>query len=1308
MPDYKAIVIDVEAKSTPQGEADKWKDITPHMPILTRDIKTPALDSESDLTSVVSGMPTVFARSNLFKLAIDYVQKPSEQSTQQGGGLINFYNNLVDEWRGFIACIALDYSKIKVHRIKLAYSDGKDISSTNNLYEPKGAFGNMLFRRKELWMLQGRSAIGNNIPFIDVIMYGGDREEERNVVGAVSPESLLFTSPSYKVKTNHPFVNPATGKFCDPLKSRLDKDDALALLAYVEHIEKQINKLADYYKNLKEDIKPNYSTIQGNIRKWKEEITAYCKEHGYDLDAKDIPSVPLFSEPYNLVFNYSSKLYGLEGVIFDDEQAAPNNKIYFDPKDILLPKESEIARIDFSNKEITRNPALLAEQPVYVLKAQIKGKNNEFAYFALPITPLGLNVFGKNIGALTGIENDNGSSIRSKMTAIYDQDAPLDNLEVVLQLITENNKQKSLKESYTVKKDRISNKDIMLWPNFISKDWNRYFLYSELPHNVVAQGCPFRAVPIVGSTQDNDFRIIVDEDTQEPVVLAKDGKITIPDRTKRETGLEAKFHVVSDNRTSDNNYKYEIYESNLPFKGVKLSAGNKESGYLVIRYTVSDVDNLPKNDLQISHHLSPAIVGIDFGSTNTSVAYNANNQERGIKFKNHRISLLQAGRLATCKERDLFFFQSKEIEGNSIKSILTLNDQRRLVPGDFDAASREVSGGMPCFDPSLLPVDSVTENRIFLKCADIGQIQLVHNMKWTTSGDDIANKKAFLRSLMLHIYAQLYTEGCVPEKLNWSYPSSMSNNLVIQYSQIWNDLSKGLSPVKGKDLAICKSNVQLQITDNPSDGWGNSITDKDNGWDDVNDDTFSWENQDDNGSWEDPTSSNSGSWGKDAVKSTGWGDDISSSDNGWTPISNNRKKVEDLKPDTNEINFDFQTVPKDTCMTEACAVANFMSTQNMNTNPDTLTLCFDVGGSTTDISALLFPPNNNGELAMIKQNSIRFAAQRVMNAAGKDPNLKNVLLDVCRQYEMKIPGLNQGPDKYTCETAPFYFEQVLDRIPNEGLQTLYGALSSSCPILMSVNLYVTGLIIYYAGQITNKLVKVIRTSLGKEIEFYANNKFKVNVRFAGKGSRIFEWLSTIQFDAAKSYYVNMYMRGIGGKNTAMQLLYGPPAIQLNNRISTDVKYEVSKGLVNATRPILIPKDSMEAIEILGEDNFIILKASDYQEILLTFDNAITTQMMAQMGRFFMQKQPQKGFACNKFADFAHLFFQASTQLFELKLTQNDFIAGFKDMNIDNYVQNLPEYRRAKQESKDGKFDFVAPIIILEGMKFYDEVLMNKL
>ena len=58
---------------------------------------------------------------------------------------------------------------------------------------------------------------------------------------------------------------------------------------------------------------------------------------------------------------------------------------------------------------------------------------------------------------------------------------------------------------------------------------------------------------------------------------------------------------------------------------------------------------------------------------------------------------------------------------------------------------------------------------------------------------------------MLHIYAQLYTDGCVPTMLKWSYPSSMNVSLVNQYSQIWNDLKNGLSPVVGYGLDVCAS-----------------------------------------------------------------------------------------------------------------------------------------------------------------------------------------------------------------------------------------------------------------------------------------------------------------------------------------------------------------------------------------------------------------------------------------------------------------------------------------------------------------------
>lgn len=1310
MSNYKAIVIDVKPKSVPNGSEERWEDITTHMPILTRDIKTPALDANSDLTSVVSGMPTVFARANLFKLAIDYVQAP-DKDKDESDGLINFYKNLVDEWRGFIACLALDYTRIEIRRIKLSYSDGKDFAETDNIYEPKGAFGNVLFERKKLWMKQGASAVSDDAPFIDVVLYEGNREDERNVIGAVSPESLLFTSPSYKITSDHPFVNKNTRKFTDPLKSALSQDEALTLLAYVEYVETQINRLGNYYGGLSEDIRPNYATVQGNIRNWKEEIRAYCNRHDFDLNAKSIPPVDKFQEPYDLVFNYSSKLYGLEGIIYDDESSAPHNKILFDPKNILLPKNSEIARIDFSNNEITKNPSLLEEQPVYVLKAQIKGKDGEYAFFALPITPLGLNVFGKNIGALTGIDANN--AIRSKLTAIYDQESPIDNLEVVLEVTTQSGKRKTLKESYTVKWDRISNKDIMLWPNFISEKWNRYFLYSEMPHNAQSQNCPFKATPIVGSYKDNDFRIIVDDETKEPVLLADNGKISLSERIKRETGLEAKFHVISDNRVSDNDYKYEIYESNLPFKGVKLSSGNKESGYLVIRYTTSDNKHLPKSELGQGRQLREASVGIDFGSTNTSVAYSVEGELKSIFFHNHRISLLQAGKRSICKERDLFFFQNKELEGNAIKSILTLNDPRRFVQGDHAAQSKEVSGGMPCFDPSLLPVETVKENRILLKYADVGQIQLVHNMKWTTSDEDKNHKKAFLRSLMLHIYSQLYVEGCVPTKLKWSYPSSMGDVLVNQYSQIWKDLSVDLSPIKGVGLAICDSDIVLEIASDPQTGWQPTAP-TGNGWGTTTLNQDGWGNQTDSNTWESQQEKQTDGWGNQASQPTGWGNQQEQPNNAYEnqqPSSSNivPPLTPDLEPDTNEVVFDFQKIDPTKCMTEACAVANFMMTQDIRMTNKSLTLCFDVGGSTTDISALLFTTEG---LTMIKQNSIKFAAQRVSKAAQYEPNLKKVLGDLCEQFKIKIPGLNIGPDKYSSETASFYFEQVLDRFPTNELTTLYSAISAQCPTLMSINLYVTGLIVYYAGQLTNKLIKVIRKSLGKTNPLYSNFTPNVNVMFAGKGARIFEWFSTTQHNAAQQYFSSMFINGMGGIRIAQSVLFGPPSLQLLRGASNDVKYEVSKGLaLNAQRSIRVPKNSMEAIEILGEDNFVITKASNFQEIPLSFDNAITTQMMSQIGQYFQQNQPANTFACTKFADFAYLFYQTSTRLFGLKLSQNDFIEGFNNMNIDNYIMNLPEYRNAleaQRASGGTKFDFVSPIIILEGMKFYDDFLLKKL
>ena len=1319
MAEYKSIVIKVKDKSIPPGLANEWSDVTTHMPILTRDIKTPALDAKSDLTAVVSGMPTIFARANLFRLAIDYVGAITPK-TDESEGLLNYYKNLVDEWRGFIACIALDYTLIEVRRIKLAYSDKKSFDQTSNIYEPKGAFGRVLFERAPLWAEHGKEVTDRDVPFIDVIKYDG------NVVGAVSPESLLFTSPGYQISTPHPWVNKNTGKFTDPLNNALSSAEALTLLAYVEYIETRLNKLRDYYSSLSDDIRPDYATIQTNIRNWKEEISRYCSERQYDEETKSIPDVNKFKTPFSLVFNYSSNLYGFEGLIFDDETQAPGNKIFFDPRYVLLPKESEIARIDFSNREITHNPELLQDQPVYVLKAQIKNRDNEYAYFALPITPLGLNVFGKNIGALTGIDYNN--AIKSALTAVFDPERRDNNLDVKLVIWMQSGKSRELKETYTVKADRISNKDILLWPNFISTQWNRYFLYSEMPHNTESRSCPFRATPIVGEYKNNDFRIIVDEKSaeKEPVLLAKNGNICVSEEVQRNHGLEAKLLITSDNRVADNDYKYEIYESTLPFKGVKLTSGNKDSGYLVIRYTSDQSrgqNSLPRNEYGLNNVLRNATIGVDFGSTNTSVAYYdvTNGENKGIHFTNHRISLLQSGnKNAFCRERDLFFFQGKEIEGNAIKSILTLHDPRRMPENKPDGARFEIIGGMPCFDPSLLPVQSVTDRNILLQCPSIGQVTLVYNMKWTEQESDVNNKKAFLRSLMLHIYAQLYDDGCCPTRLKWSYPSAFTLDLINQYSQIWNDLGAMQSPVVDNKLEICSSDIAAKFkTENvfgqapansPFGGvqQNNPFSNPQNNPFGGQQDASPFGNQQGCPFGTQQNSPFGGTQQEDAFATSAQGAAAFGNNSGFKPFGAAQEPVmptaPDLEPDTNEVEFEFQKVDPTKCMTEAAAVANYNGTLNVPRGPEVMNLCFDVGGSTTDISATV---SIGTAVTMIKQNSIRLAAQQVLAAAKKEPNLEAVLIEVCNQFGIRIPGLNVGPKGYNSDSASFYFEQVLDQVPVSGLPTLYQLISSKCPNLMAVNLYVTGLIVFYAGQLTYKLTKVIRKSLAGHGPQFANLKPWVNVMFAGKGSRIFEWFSITNHSIAQQYYMQMFIAGIGGNVNAAEVLPGYPQIQLAQQVNENVKYEVSKGLsLDVNNSIMMPENNSEAIEILGEDNFSIIKASTGDKIPLSFDNAITPQMMEYLSTYVVETPSALGqYSCQRFVNFCGTYYSAISQMFKTKLTQQDFVNGFSNMNISAYIVNTKEYRIAKTHKQ---FDFVAPVIILEGMKFYDDVLMKKL
>lgn len=1310
---HKALVISVRPESVPQGQLGQWNDISAQMDALTGDIITPEMVDGADMSAVVSGVPTVFARADLFSLSLDFVQRQKGASTNTTS-LIKYYESLVDEWRGFIACIALRYAEIKVRRIRLAYSDGLGKDKTANIYEPKGAFGNMLFESSELWCEQHVADNAERVPFIDVIKYNG------KVIGGTSPQSIFFTAPQYSLPSGQPFVDIKTHRFTDPLHSSLTSEQAGTLFSYVNHLITHINALAAVYNECK--VKPDYTAATANLQNWSEEIKVYCDKKGFKLTTDSVPPVNCFMKPFSTLLNYSSKLYAEGGIIYETDQqdglAQP-----FDPKNLLLPAGTEIARLPLGSA-LSKDPSQLKNLPLGVLKAVKRGETT-YAYFALPLSEEGICVFGDNIDAMTGL-NPN-TAIKSTLTATFDPEAETDNLTVKLELVTNAGKKVPIEVKYTAHTP-LRNRDLLIWPNFISPQWDKYYLYSELPHSVSTADCPFRATPFLGRINDQQFTTLT-TDEGAPIFIGRDGQVNMP-QCESTKDVNVELLIKADNAVSDNAYKYEIYESNLPFKGVRLTLNDHVCGFLTIRYDQS-VGNgtdtptlLPRKDFQPSEP-KPASVGIDFGSTNTAVAYAVGNEDpKGFVFKNQTVSLFGenlSGNGEVAMEKELFFFQNEEIRSNAIRSLLTLHDPRRVVRVsgqiDSDVKGREVKGGFPCFEKNL-PITGVNEEIIQLGLNSVGEVDLVHNMKWVKTEEVLTHKKAFLRSLLLHVYAELFANGhVVPTTLRWSYPSSMGQDLLAQYQQIWESLAS-LQPVtdrNGTKVELSVSKAPLRMTqldgENPFDNPTNDAS------------SFGGENPFGNSPFESGFGSNDAFGGADVfgqsaeVPASSADSFGSSAFGGGTnfgsagdPFGKPTKKAPtvDLAPDNGPIHFNFRPADASSSMTEAQAVGFYIMHQpDLSTQYNTLTLCFDVGGSTTDISALCPMNGLDGlpQTAMIKQNSIRFAAQRV-SAATKhcSTELESVLLSICTDYGLHIAGLNLGNKKFSADTAEYYFNQVINSLTADQLPTLYKRIHTGCPKLMAVNLYVTGLIMYYAGQLTRKIVTEVRRSDDgpDNHEQYLPQTYIV---FAGKGSRIFEWLSSVDNESAIKYYQTLFINGIGGIQEIAKYLCNYAQIGIKPRRDDQVKYEVAKGLVyGSSQPLLVP-DSNDAIEILGEENFR-LKLANGTIVPLPFDNSITPQMMEQMGSYLLA--PMATTPCKKFIDFAGIFYSATKQLLLRSLSDSGFKHGFTAMNIGQYITNLSDFRAAQERKRTagGDFDYVAPIIIIEGMKFYDHFLMD--
>ena len=1289
----------IKSKDTPPAKEYSWESFSNNINNFTKNIQTQSVgddDSEdlSKLGSVISGMPTIFARCNMFKLSLDNVQ----DENQENHGLMAFYQSLISEWRGLITCVALNPDKIQIRRIDLSYSGGQNFFSVDGaeLYEPKGSFGNMLFERKPLW---SNLNVDDPAPFIDVIIY--KKSDGTNmVIGGTNPDSLFFTSANYNMAgEKSAYVNEiksdnkVVGKFVDPIKSKaFDPQSLHKLYSYVKHVRSKMNEFTGFFTAHK-IIEGNYhNDVITNFDNWIAEMEAYLKEKGiapYEHD--EIPQISHFQTPYSIFGNYSTSISALDGVIYD---GGVEGGVTFNPKELLLPNTVKIACVDDDG-----NTDFLKDKPVLLLKADVEGEQGEFRHFMLPLTPKGIQVFGKNLGAVLGL-NDNNTSVKSRMKGLYNSNNG--ELSVEIKLFSQTKSIGEYKANYKTTNDDIVGKDLLIWPNFISPKWNKYFLFSEMPHN----SPNWRAVPFcVDNKSDRQEMIMSATDPLMPELLAANGK---------ETDLNKAKLIIDFNpqKLSGNNYEYEIYESVNPFKGFQVMHQNSLVGYAVIEYGTD-----PKSPIKVSNEmgdLRPAHLGVDFGSTNSAIAFRVGDtvSAEGFQFKNRRVSLLapegdeKDNNIKPAGEDEVFFFQNDEIQSNQIKSVLSLHDKNRMKDDKGQAdlislAGEYVKGGFPCFEKNL-PIEDSTDNSYLLKFRSIGQSTLIHNMKWNTDASskkmDAAHRRAYLKSLLLQVYSDLFDKGLYASSLKWAYPSAMGDNLIGDYNSIWQEL-KTVNPLSaGHDLNVMVGQGNFDIEGGGADAWGagSSADDSsDGGW----------------GSSSSAADSSDGGWGSSDNSGGGWGGapaapQQSAQPGGWG--NEEKPKIQqqrEISLDDSAITFDFQEIPLDMALTESCAVANYLAESGkIATQGDCLTLCFDIGGSTTDILVLgqMMGPNG-AALSMVKQSSIRFAAQRVAQATKYSPNFKRVLIEILNKKGVKVEGINNGgANKYTENTAPYYFEQLVDRLDESEFDDFYRKLGTECKEMVSVNLYVTGLIVFYAGQIAKKVKMEIDRSPNKTVQW---TNPKIQLQFTGKGSRIMDWLKAINPNADKKYYMDMFINGFGGMEAAKQHLGGPPMFQPRSASETsDVKYEVAKGLALDTGKLYIPKTGQKPLEVIGEDGFVLFTGGSQHKF--TSDDSITTELMSEIGNSFAFRPENPQMPCPRFMQFAHLYFQVATQLFGLKATQQDFMDGFQRMNIADYIRLLPEFKESQRNKKG--FDFVAPIIILEGMQFFENVILDKI
>ncbi len=724
------------------------------------------LDINQVSSTLISGVPTPWARAKLFWFAFDYLQQQNPNIITSG--LIDFYGVLRDEWTGIIALIALFPDRVSFS--EPIYMNPKE----KGLYNISGAFGRMLLDDVDIWTDQiAKQHNPDELPYVQLLRYNGQ------LIGGTSPFSLVFPAVEYgnlKHASDIPWFR--NGKFEDPMKY-LDKDKTQKLYLFLKNIN---TNFSGYEENVnisrQNNSRLDLSGLKTYLRAWLENIE--LKENNLQKNGT-VAKYSNLAMPYKSLLASVQKVYQLTTGEFTFDRPSDASLIKAELSDLQNILKDDKKIIGWFESSDRKNP--LSKAAVYYLKINdVRDKENPTKYFALPLSMEGIQMFTQQLGILVSHQNqkfdivgkisEQGNLIVDLTVAIDGQPYKLNSKEYEIEWATTNNK-------------------VIMWPDFISDNWDAYYLYSEYPINV--QGVKF--VPFFKRGQEQ--KIITIESAHGNKILKSVVYSNSSDDDLQEGELDiTQLVTYPAGQVPQEMHKYEVLKSNRPIAGLEIrieNAGKSQlAGYLVVKNPGDETMGGKKIiDLSTENITKEAIVGIDFGSNNSCVHYTlksaANNGAQPIQFSNRRLALvgIDAESGTTAERDELLFFSNESTINGQIKSWLHEHDVRYIGAHK----DKEIAGGV-----------AVNEKNILVKEMDREKITtqagiLNYNMKWLSDIAGLSKKTAYLKALWLSVCADLYAQKCRPTELRWSFPGSMASTDLNQYTAIYNGQLPAITPI---------------------------------------------------------------------------------------------------------------------------------------------------------------------------------------------------------------------------------------------------------------------------------------------------------------------------------------------------------------------------------------------------------------------------------------------------------------------------------------------------------------------------------